>query len=158
MKRILTFFTLILVFISFAYSYDFSNEPEIINIIPFNAVSGIPVGSNYYKSDEKGTWQKSELPVSDKGVNYTNEEMIGIIMFMNALGSSDESYVDMNGNITVTVTCPNGFYLQSQSNPNYKVPFEIMLFDSWNNTGSKGHKISEAEPTINVSINNETHG
>lgn len=156
MKRILTFFTLILVFISFAYTYDFSNEPNTINIIPFNAVSGIPVGSDFYKSDEKGEWV-SGSPTSTKGVNYTNDEMIGIIMFMRTVGTST-GQVDMNGNITVTVTCPNGFYLQSQSNPNYKVPFEIMLFDSWNSNGSQGHKISEAEPTINVSINNKSAG
>ncbi len=157
MKRILTFFTLILVFICLAYSYSSSYEPNTLIIVPFNAVSGIPVGSNYYKSDTSGKWQ-SGSPVSSKGANYTNVEMIGIIMFMNASGSGDESQVDMNGNITVTVTCPNGFYLQSQSNPNYKVPFEIMLFDSWNSEGSQGHKISEEEPTINVSINNKTNG
>ncbi len=157
MKRILTFFTLFLVFICLAYSYSFSNEPNTLIIVPFNAVSGIPVGSDYYKSDESGTWQGGS-PVSSKGANYTDVEMIGIIMFMNATGTGNESQVDMNGNITVTVTCPNGFYLQSQSNPNYKVPFEIMLFDSWNSTGSKGHKISEEEPTINVSITNKTDG
>ncbi len=157
MKRILTFFTLILVFICLAYSYSSSNEPNTLIIVPFNAVSGIPVGSNYYKSDESGKWQGGS-PVSTKGVNYTNVEMIGIIMFMNASGSGNESQVDMNGNITVTVTCPNGFYLQSQSNPNYKVPFEIMLFDFWNSEGSRGHKISEEEPTINVSITNQMNG
>ncbi len=157
MKRILTFFTLILVFICLAYSYSFSNEPNTLIIVPFNAVSGIPVGSNYYKSDTSGKWQDGS-PVSTKGANYTNVEMIGIIMFMNASGSDNESQVDMNGDITVTVTCPNGFYLQSQSNPNYKVPFEIMLFDSWNSEGSRGHKISEEEPTINVSITNKTDG
>lgn len=158
MKRILILFTLILILISFAYSYSSSNEPNTLLITPFNAVSGIPVGTNYYKSNINGTYQNGD-PSGSKGSNYTNVEMIGIIMFMNTTaGQASENQVDMKGTITVTVTCPNGFYLQSQSNPNYKVPFEIMLFDSWNSTGSKGYKISEEEPTINVEINKSDGG
>lgn len=159
MKRILTFFTLILVFICLAYSadYDSNYEPTKLIIVPFNAVSGIPVGSNLYKSDKDGKWV-GVSPSSTKGVDYTTAEMIGIIMFMNASGEDDENRVDMNGDITVTVTCPNGFYLQSQSNPNYKVPFEIILIDSKKITGKNGYKISEEEPTINASINRKAEG
>ncbi len=162
MKRILTLFTLILILISFVYSYSSFNEPNTLLITPFNAVSGIPVGTNYYKSDTSGKW--TDKSISSKGSDYTNVEMIGIIMFINATKNEsgeiigDEKQIDMKGTITVTVTCPNGFYLQSQSNPNYKVPFEIMLFDSWNDPPNRGHKISEAEPTINVEINESNGG
>ncbi len=144
MKKIATLSLFALIIISTV----FAAAPTSLIIVPYDGISGIPVGSNYYHSDTSGTWERNTPQgKGESNVNYTDTEMLGIIMFLNS-GTS----VTMKGKITVTVTCANGFYLQSQSNPNYKRPFEITLFDSWNATGSQGHKISESEPTFTVDI------
>lgn len=138
---------------------------DTLIIVPYDGISGIPVGSNYYDSDTSGTWaygspegekcSKENDSSTASRSNYTDTEMLGIIMFLKS-GDGNSNNVQMDGKITVTVTCANGFYLQSQSNPNYKRPFEITLFDSWNKTGAKGHKVSESEPTFTVELNNVT--
>lgn len=152
MKRILSFLILSVVLFSAVFA---ANGPTSLVVLPYDGISGIPLGSNFYDSDVGGTWADG-LPSGSKltpkthtsdRANYTDTEMLGIIMFLNS-GNT----VSMKGTITVTITCPNGFYLQSQSNPNYKRPFEIMLFDSWNDKGSKGTKISEAEPTKTITL------
>ncbi len=152
MKRIPAILILSIVLIPAVFAAD---GPTSLVVLPYDGISGIPLGSNYYDSDVGGTWA-SGLPSGTKytpgtsttdRANYTDTEMLGIIMFLNS-GTT----VSMKGTITVTITCPNGFYLQSQSNPNYKRPFEIMLFDSWNSKGSKGTKISEAEPTKTITL------
>ena len=132
------------------------SQPKTALVIPYDGISGIPTGSNYYDSETSGEWaygapNGSKIGASKKTSsrsNYTDTEMVGIIMFLN---SSDT--IQMNGGtITVTATCPNGFYLVSESNPNYKRPFEIMLFDSWNAAGKKGWKIAENESTKTISV------
>lgn len=152
MKRILAIILLSMVLISSIFA---ANGPTSLLVIPYDGISGIPLGSNYYDSDVGGTWAAG-LPSGNKytpntsktdRANYTDTEMLGIIMFLNS-GTT----VSMKGTITITITCPNGFYLQSQSNPNYKRPFEIMIFDSWNSKGDKGTKISEAEPTKTITL------
>ena len=129
---------------------------DTMMVVPYNGISGIPVGSNYYHSDTSGTWETYYVKNKsnpEKSVNYTDEEMLGIIMFLNKDNTSNGNDVVMKGKITVTVTCANGFYLQSQSNPNYKRPFEITLYGK-----DGGHKISESEPTFTVDLSSELVG
>lgn len=147
MKKLSVLFILSLIMVVSLFA-DSAYQPTTALVIPYDAIAGIPIGSNNYHSDTSGDYTNDSISHKTNTSYYTGTEMIGIIMFLN---SNDQ--VDMNGTITVTVTCPNGFYLVSESNPNYKRPFEIMLFDSWNKTGSKGWKISETESTITININ-----
>ena len=148
MKKLTVLLILSLILVTAVFA-DSTYQPTEALVIPYEAIAGIPIGSNYYHSDTSGGWDGGTVITKSKAENYTAKEMIGIIMFLN---SEDE--VDMNGTITLTVTCPNGFYLVSESNPNYKRPFEIMLFGSFTSEEKdKTWKISEREPTKTITIN-----
>lgn len=150
---------LLLVFICI-FSIFAAQTPNQLVIVAYDGVSGIPVGANYFHADTGGVWKwktKSSSNASSK--DYSDTEMIGLIQFYYVEGSSRQN-IAMNGTITVTITCPNGFYLTSQSNPNYKRPFEILLSPGdWTTEGSK--KVTEDQPTqtftINVNSRNHVH-
>ena len=124
-------------------------------IVAYDGVSGIPVGANYYHADAGGAWDedKNRNPSAyPNSKGYGATEMIGLIQFLNENNGS-VSNITLNGTITVSIYCPNGFYLTSQSNPNYKRPFEIILAPSanWSKEGSK--KVSAESPTQSFTVN-----
>ena len=145
----------------------FATAPNTLVIVPYDAVSGIPVGTNLYHSQAGGVWGfKSKLDSDADSPNFSDKEMIGLIQFMyvDEDGSPQVSNITMNGTITVTITCPNGFYLTSQSNPYYKRPFQILLRpnngdDGW--TTQKSKMVTEDQPTqtftVNVTDRNHVH-
>lgn len=99
-----------------------------INIVDSNYNNVYSDGTDdkvYNWSESSGTLDRYTDPFPDA---YSDAEMIAMggvydITPYGGHGSFDEP-------LTVTITCPNDFYLVSQSNPAYKRPFEIILMQS----------------------------
>ena len=144
MKKILVLSLLLLLVI---FSVSAADNYQCI-IVAYDGVSGIPIGSENYLADTDGTWGSK----NDSKSNYGDTDMIGLIQFLNVTGDS-HSTITLNGKITVTIQCPNGYYLTSQSNPNYKRPFEIVLFPNSNRISGGAKKISENSPTAEFTVN-----
>ena len=94
-----------------------------LELAPYNGASGLNIANPNYKNE--GTIWKDPAngaPIAD---GYNNTEMLGVggIYNINTLNNK----TDLEEPIIVTVTCPYGFYLVSQSNPNYKRPFRIVM-------------------------------
>ena len=147
----------ILLSVILCVSYLAAREPNQLIIVAYDGISGIPVGTNYYHAAAGGSYLGTGV-VKDEtnkdSIGFTDNEMIGLIQFY-YYNSSYYHYaqdITMDGKIRVTVTCPNGFYLTSQSNPNYKRPFQILVRSSWN--GGTSQLITEDSPTIDFDINN----
>lgn len=142
MKRILTSFLLLLI-IPIALFAD-----ARIDLAPYYAFAGIPVGSDVYQGGSGWTennnkynvttWEPNGTHLSD----ITDVEMIGLFKI---------SGLDLNitSPITVTVSAPNGLYMESQAEPSYRRPIEIWLFpkyfitSSWKTTSDSSVKLSE---------------
>ena len=176
MKKILILLSLFLVF-------TFVIHAEInIDIMPYYAFSGIPVGTNYFKGT-KNTYEKSSdnsWPWAHESTKYngtsdasdlnsayadyyTDKEMIGFIAIQNYTvnSSGNWSFKNFNfkGPVTITVSTPNGMYLESQSDSSYRRPIEIWLYPSYLNSsdgqkklnGKKYFKqITNEDPTVTI--------
>lgn len=71
---------------------------------------------------------------------YTNAEMVALGGIYNLKPYEGESNpANMDDPITISISCPNGFYLVSQSNPEYKRPFRLVL----NQTSAAGGVVSK---------------
>lgn len=136
MKRIMTSFLLLLI-IPIALFADVS-----IDLAPYYAFAGIPVGSDAYqggngwiKNNNKyyvTTWQ----PTGNNKDKITDVEMIGLFKVS---GLSKK----ITSPITVTVSAPNGLYMESQSEPAYRRPIEIWLFPKYDRAGQTAVKLSD---------------
>ena len=133
-----------------------------INIVDSNYNNVYSDGTDdkvYNWSDSSGTLDRYTDPFPGA---YSDAEMIAMggvydITPYDEPGSFDEP-------LTVTITCPNDFYLVSQSNPAYKRPFEIILRQSnamggiksehrdliWNDDSSTSYDINggRSEPML----------
>lgn len=85
---------------------------------PYSGFAGIPIGNIHYKGGS--TWASSGGEDSDD--TYANAEMLALV----SLYPIDSTY--FNKSFTVSVTCPNGMYMVSMSQPTFKRPFEIYLY------------------------------
>ena len=85
---------------------------------PYSGFAGIPIGNIHYKGGS--TWASSGGEDSDD--TYANAEMLALV----SLYPIDSTYFDKS--FTVSVTCPNGMYMVSMSQPTFKRPFEIYLY------------------------------
>ena len=106
----------------------------------FSGFAGIPVGSIYYQG---GPWNTNgETQVE----NSSNNEMIALVAFWNIDDTSKSKP------FTVSISCPNGMYMTSISNPTFKRPFEIEFNPSYDIPGAsvdkrgKGFKLSNDDP------------
>lgn len=143
MKKIFLLSILLL----FALFTVFAADPQLL-IVAYDGISGIPVGTNYYHAAEGGEYMDGTKSAATKdSKNFTNDEMIGLIQF-HCVSNNSAVSISMKGKITVTVNCPNGFYLVSQSDPNYKRPFQILLRSSWGSS----QLITEDNPTLTFDV------
>lgn len=129
MKRILMSFLLLLI-IPIAVFADVR-----IDLAPYYAFAGIPVGSDVYqggsgwtenyKKYNVTTWEPNGTHLTD----ITDVEMIGLFKISGL-------NLNITSPITVTVSAPNGLYMESQAEPSYRRPIEIWLFPKYYVSGS----------------------
>ena len=94
----------------------------------FNGFSGIPIGSIYYQG---GPWDRNgETSVA----NSSNNEMIALISFWGITDTTSRGKP-----FTVSISCPNGMYMTSISNPTFKRPFEIEFNPSYDIPDDPNH-------------------
>ena len=106
---------------------------------PYSGFAGIPIGNIHYKGGS--TWASSGGEDSDD--TYANAEMLALV----SLYPIDSTY--FNKSFTVSVTCPNGMYMVSMSQPTFKRPFEIYLYPVAKNatlTDRNPIKLSNSNP------------
>ena len=94
-----------------------------MEIAPYEGAFGVPLGSDAYDGGSEG-WSDSASPDDTEG-RYSDSEIVAIAEFQN-ISASD--VVSANGKeVRITVSCPNGMFFVSQSNPAFKFPFELQL-------------------------------
>ena len=112
----------------------------------FNGFSGIPIGSIYYQG---GQWRSD----GESKVEYSSDnEMIALISFWDITEPSSRSKP-----FTISISCPNGMYMTSISNPTFKRPFEIEFnpsYKSGNTVRGNGFKLSNDNPVYQFYMNN----
>ncbi len=112
---------------------------------PFYGISGLPVGSNYYKGGGTGVNAGKWIDASYKYNNvssgdftvkstysdtrYTDVEMIGLLS-IEGLSYDSNTENSFESAIEIRVSAPNGLYMTSQSQPSYKRPIEIWFYPS----------------------------
>ena len=90
---------------------------------PYDGFSGIPIGSRYYKGGSKWDYDNETNKTGQYGEGtYSNKEMLALI----ALASVNKAYYTRP--FTISVSCPNGMYLTSLSNPEFKRPFKLYFY------------------------------
>ncbi len=114
----------------------------------FNGFSGIPIGSIYYQG---GPWnQNGEESVP----NSSDNEMIALISFWEITDTTSRKKP-----FTVSISCPNGMYMTSISNPTFKRPFEIEFNPSFKKNGTTkredGFKLSNDNPVYQYIMNED---
>lgn len=107
-------------------------------IVPFEGSFDVPLANEYYKPKNDGKWDydpengnaHSEANLDETHRvcmtpgKYSNAEIVAIAELQRVTKEDLEQYKD----VTVTVSCPNGMFFVSQSNPAFKFPFELQLF------------------------------
>ena len=102
------------------------------DIGPFAGFAGIPIGNNNFKGGDD--WSQP-ANVIDK---YDDTEMIAMVK----ISDVDPSY--SKSTFTISVSCPNGMYMASLSNPDFKRPFEIYFYPKtyrYSHTDEKGNRV-----------------
>lgn len=112
MKKLILIISLLFVFLT-----GLGALPSFV-YAPYSGFAGIPIGNTHYKGGS--TWASSGGEDSDD--TYANAEMLALV----SLYPIDSTY--FNKSFTVSVTCPNGMYMVSMSQPTFKRPFEIYLY------------------------------
>ena len=139
MKRVLLF-----LFLFSLYLIPVSAEIQTAASV-FSGFSGIPIGSVYYQG---GPWSGN----GDTDVNSSSDqEMIALISVWNIAETSK------NKPFTISISCPNGMYMTSISNPTFKRPFEIEFNPSYGSIGNlfrgSGFKLSNDNPVYQFYMN-----
>ena len=128
-KKILLSLILILIFSLPLWAF------KSMMIVPFEGSFDVPLANEYYKADN-GNWSYDDDGSAFSGDNvdnygvcktlgkYSNAEIVAIAELQRVTKDDLEQYKD----VTVTVSCPNGMFFVSQSNPAFKFPFELQLF------------------------------
>lgn len=94
-----------------------------MEIAPYEGAFGVPLGSDAYDGGSEG-WSDSASPDDTEG-RYSDSEIVAIAEFQNISASDIQT---SNGQeVKITVSCPNGMFFVSQSNPAFKFPFELQL-------------------------------
>ena len=125
---------------------------QAMEIVPFEGSFDVPLANEYYKANEDGSWNYdgsgsafSGDSVDEHGVcttpgKYSNAEIVAIAELQRVTKEDLEKYKD----VTVTVSCPNGMFFVSQSNPAFKFPFELQLF--WKDAAYCDYEEQEWDP------------
>ena len=128
MKRlVVTTFVIILL----PFSLLAADKPSF-DIGPFAGFAGIPIGNNYFKGGVD--W----LQPANKENYYDDTEMIAMIK----LSGISKDYG--NSPFTISISCPNGMYMTSLSNPDFKRPFELYFYPKtyrFSSYDSKGNAV-----------------
>ena len=103
-----------------------------IQVAPYSGAYGVPMASPYYTG---GEWDKKyggppNHPLPDGSfddANYYSEDEIIAIAAIEGVTESEFNNRFSGEDFTVSVSCPNGLYFVSQSNPAFKRPFELYL-------------------------------
>ena len=123
---------------------------------PYNGFSGIPIGSKYYKGGKNWSRDYNEPGggpgLGQDGVDtYANKEMIALI----GLYGIENTYYNDKTPFTLSISCPNGMYMTSMSNPEFKRPFKLYFYpvvrwetDEKGTTGTH-FELSNDSPVIN---------
>lgn len=140
MKRVLLF-----LFLFSLYLIPVSAEMQTA-ASAFRGFSGIPIGSVYYQG---GPWSGN----GETDVNSTSDqEMIALIAVWNITDN-----VSRTKPFTISISCPNGMYMTSISNPTFKRPFEIEFNPSYGSIGNlfrgSGFKLSNDNPVYQFYMN-----
>ncbi|MCI7605263.1 MAG: hypothetical protein MSS69_00730 [Spirochaetales bacterium] len=109
----------------------------------FSGFAGIPVGSKNYQG---GSWSGSGETDPE---HSSDAEMIALISFWN-IDSASRSKP-----FTISISCPNGMYMTSISNPTFKRPFEIEFNPSYSDGGTvrgTGFKLSNDNPVYQFTM------
>ena len=140
MKRVLLF-----LFLFSLYLIPVSAEIQTAASV-FSGFSGIPIGSVYYQG---GPWSgNGETDVNSS----SDQEMIALISVWNITDN-----VSRTKPFTISISCPNGMYMTSISNPTFKRPFEIEFNPSYGSIGNlfrgSGFKLSNDNPVYQFYMN-----
>ena len=103
----------------------FSLNSATFKYAPYDGFSGIPIGSKYYKGGNSWSYDYDVKGdgYGQKGEDtYANKEMLALITLA---GISKDYYTKP---FTISVSCPNGMYLTSLSNPEFKRPFKLYFY------------------------------
>lgn len=93
-----------------------------MDIAPYEGAFGVPLGSKAYNGGDNG-FEDATGP-NDNAGKYSDSEIVAIAEFQDI----QESDVNTHGQkVQITVSCPNGMFFVSQSNPAFKFPFELQL-------------------------------
>ena len=116
-----------------------------VTIAPYNGAFNVSMSSDVYQGGSGGWAGNASYPLTDDKTQYKNEEMIALAGF-GGLTWEQINY----GHIKISVSCPNGFYFVSQSNPAFRRPFELELV--WTAQKSYGSQIKFPTETYNIRI------
>ena len=105
-----------------------------MDIAPYEGSFGVPLGSDDYDGGYNG-FDDTPDPENDDGI-YNDSEIVAIAEFQDITANDVAS--PSGQEVKITVSCPNGMFFVSQSNPAFKFPFELQLiwtdesvYDGW---------------------------
>ena len=123
-KYLLVFIIFILISFRLFAAADTQAFTPHIEVAPYNGAYGVPMGSPFYTG---GTHEDKNADDFNDSENYSNDEIICIGSVQGLKKSVWEANYGPNTEFEVEVSCPNGFYFVSQSNPAFRRPFELLL-------------------------------
>lgn len=123
-KYLLVFIIFILISFRLFAAADTQTFTPHIEVAPYNGAYGVPMGSPFYTG---GTHEDKNADDFNDSENYSNDEIICIGSVQGLKKSVWEANYGPNTEFEVEVSCPNGFYFVSQSNPAFRRPFELLL-------------------------------
>lgn len=93
-----------------------------MDIAPYEGAFGVPLGSPAYDGGDNG-FEDATGPNANAG-KYSDSEIVAIAEFQDIKESDVTTY---GQEVKITVSCPDGMFFVSQSNPAFKFPFELQL-------------------------------
>ena len=123
-KYLLVFIIFILISFRLFAAADTQTFTPHIEIAPYNGAYGVPMGSPFYTG---GSYVDKNEDDFDDSSDYSNDEIICIGSAQNFERDVWEEMYGPDVEFEVSISCPNGFYFVSQSNPAFKRPFEFLL-------------------------------
>lgn len=110
----------------------FSVFAATIQVAPYSGAYGVPMASPYYTGgDYHKKYGLTDDYINDNGqfedsIHYSEDEIIAIGA-VEGMTEAEFNSLFKGKEFTVSVSCPNGLYFVSQSNPAFKRPFELYL-------------------------------
>lgn len=97
---------------------------------PYTGFSGIPIGNTHYKGGTGWSWPYNDKSHENGGPGhgqdgdstYEDAEMLALV----SIAGIPNDYYDKKW--TLSVSCPNGMYMASMSQPTFKRPIEVYLY------------------------------